>query len=550
MCKACILFIFSIFFFSCQSPNNVDLVLFNGSIHSYGQGNIDATCLVVDDGKILAIGGQDSLRVLYKGRQEIDLKGKNVYPGWHDAHAHFAGYARGLSEIDLKGCHSWDECLERIATYIQKYPEKKWIRGRGWDQNLWGGNYPTRREIDSLYPNKFIYLSRVDGHAALVSGNVLERAGFDLNTQIDGGQLLHFDQTDQLSGLLIDAAADRAADQVPDLSMEEWSQVLKLAETKLLAHGITAVTDAGLPLNMIGIIDSLQEENALHLRMNIMLSPDADAFAYAREHGKIQKPALNVLSFKLYADGALGSRGALLKKPYCDHKGSGLAIHRPVYFDSVCTIIYHLGFQANTHCIGDSANGLILHTYGKFLQGKNDRRWRIEHAQVVDSSDMHYFGEYSILPSVQPTHATSDMKWAQDRLCLERMSGAYAYHSLLNVAGILPLGTDFPVEDINPMYTLLAAVYRQNSKLEPENGFRAEEAIDLNTCLRGMTWWPAWAAFRERDWGALEPGMFADFAVYDNDLSKCTPNQIADIKPRETWIDGKMRWSAGARQIE
>lgn len=522
--------------FSCTPSKKVDLILFNGTIHSYGSQLITANCLVVDDGKVVAIGEADSLMKLYSGEKEKDLKGNHVYPGWHDAHAHYAGFARGLQEVDLKEKASWKECVQAIQAYIEQYPDRIWIRGRGWDQNLWGGIYPTRVELDSLFPNHYFYLQRVDGHAALVSGNVLKQLSFDANTRIPGGALLRFERKEELNGVLVDAAADKAAEIVPDLTEEEWRSALSGAQELMLAHGITTVTDAGLALQLVSIIDSLQSNDALKLRMNIMLNPGEKELGFALQHGKIQQPALNVVGFKLYADGALGSRGALLKKPYCDHSGHGLALHDPEYFENTCFKIAKSGFQVNTHCIGDSANRLILETYAHHLKGKNDLRWRIEHAQVVDKQDIHFFKEFAIIPSVQPTHATSDMKWAEDRLCTDRMEGAYAYKSLLEAAGVMPLGTDFPVEEINPMYTLISSVYRQNARLEPEGGFRMEEALDFTTTLRGMTWWPAWSCFREKDWGALEPGMYADFVVYADDLSRLTPKQLTEIKVQETWI--------------
>ena len=524
--------------FSCQSKKPVDLLLFNGNIQSHGPQAFQAECLVLKDGKVLAYGSFDSLSNLYQPQETIDLKGMSVYPAWHDAHAHFASYGRGLSGVNLKGLSSWEDCLNQIQKYIESKPERKWIVGRGWDQNLWGGAFPDNRLLDSLFPNHFFYLSRVDGHAALVSSNVLELAGYSTQTQIPGGELIQLEG--DLSGILIDAAADRIREWMPEPGMEEWREALLAAQEECLNHGLAAITEAGLPLQIIQLIDSMHKEGSLHIKFITMLNPGKEEFEFAKQ-GIYETPMLKVGSFKLYADGALGSRGAKLKAPYCDHSGTGLLIEQPEFFDSICRVIYDLGFQANTHCIGDSANRLILETYGRHLKGKNDRRWRIEHAQIVETSDRPFFQAFSIVPSVQPTHATSDMPWAESRLCSHRMSGAYAYKSLLNTSGVLPLGTDFPVEEVNPLLTYLSAVYRQNKALQPSEGFQKEEALTPNETIKGMTWWPAWAGFKENVWGALEPGMDADFVVYEKPLETVNPEEILNMKPQSLYINGIRR---------
>ncbi|MDX5320051.1 MAG: amidohydrolase [Bacteroidota bacterium] len=526
-------------FASCRSTTPVDFVFYNGSIHHYGAEAATYSGLVIHEGKVVAVGNGDSLLQAYEAKEKIDLQGGHLYPGWHDAHAHFTGYARGLQELDFRGDTSWTQCMGKISAFIEANPKNAWIRGRGWDQNLWGGEYPDRSLLDSLFPNYFFYLSRVDGHAALVSGNVLEKLNMDTSTQIQGGLLLRDASGNNLNGILIDLATDMAAAQVPDLSDDEWETALLEAQSSCLAQGITAITEAGISLSMMQRIHKLQEQGKLQLKFIVMFSPGEEEFKFAEENGIFETANLKVSSFKLYADGALGSRGAWLKKPYCDHSGQGLMLEDTAYFDSVCARIYQLGYQANTHCIGDAANGFILSTYAKYLGGVNDKRWRIEHAQVVDSQDFHFFKAYSIVPSVQPTHATSDMPWAEKRLCTDRMSGAYAYRSLLNVAGVLPLGTDFPVERIDPLHTVLAAVYRKNLELSPDHGFRTEEAISMVDCLRGMTWWPAWAGFKETQWGSLEPGKVADFVWYGEAIESAKPEDLVGMKPLQTWINGK-----------
>lgn len=524
------------FFIACQSTQEVDLLFYGGTIHTLDSSASNNQCLLVQDGKILAIGSEDSLRSLYRAKQEINLQGKHLYPAWHDAHAHFASTGKGLREVQLRGLNSWEDCLQEISNYIQANPDKKWIIGRGWDQNLWGGVYPSRFQLDSLYPEHNFFLSRVDGHAALVSGNVLELLDYTTEIQIDGGALLR-DGT-MLTGVLIDAAADKAKEILPEPSYKEWREALLAAQDLFLDNGVAAITEAGLPLELIMLLDSMQKEGSLKMKFVAMLNPNEKEFQFAKEQGIYETPQLKVASFKLYADGALGSRGALLKVPYCDHNGRGLAIHDPVYFDSICAKIDALGFQANTHCIGDSANRLILETYAKYLKGKNDKRWRIEHAQVIDLADLQFFGDNSILPSVQPTHATSDMPWAQDRLCEGRMRGAYAYKSLLEQVGIMPLGTDAPVENINPIQTFISAVFRVNEKQEPAGGFEVHEALTRIQALKGMTEWAAYAGKTDHLYGKLAVGLAADFVIYQQDLEKDGLDELLGILPQGLWVDG------------
>lgn len=524
--------------FSCRSAQQKDLLVFGGSIHRYGTDTTTHPCMVVHDGKVLELGTEEELRKKYTYREEIDLKGRSVYPGFHDAHSHFVAMGKGISELNLKYLHSWDSCFDKIKAYVEANPHKTWIIGRGWDQNLWEGkNYPDRRQLDSAFPGKYFYLSRVDGHAALVSGNLLERAGIGKETSVAGGQILKR-ENGELSGILMDAAADRSQEFIPSPEPQEIREFILAAEKECLQYGLTAITEAGLSLQVVQIIDSMQKEGKLRMKVVAMLNPGPEEFAFARENGIYETPGLKVASFKLYADGALGSRGAFLKKPYCDHSGQGLPIHNTAYFDSVCKLIYDYGYQANTHCIGDSANSMILGVYGHYLKGKNEKRWRIEHAQVLDLKDLPFFAAYSIIPSVQPTHATSDMPWAEQRLCSDRLPGAYAYQTLLQTAGCIALGTDFPVEEVNPFYTYLSAVYRMNAFLEPGNGYRTEQALSPFHTLKGMTWWASEAGFVEHLYGGLLPGQAADFFILEKEIEKYTPQELVKARPAEVRIDG------------
>ena len=530
---------------ACTSPQKADLLLYNFRAFSYGPDSFTCEALAISGGKILDTGSEEVLRSKYRFDQEIDGAGGALYPGLHDAHAHFANMGKGLYELDLRNINSWEEGLKRIDSFVYLNPDKKWILGRGWDQNRWPGKaWPTRAYLDSLYPDRYFYLSRIDGHAALVSGSVLDLAlqsrRFPGDFPESNGWLR--DANGALHGVVIDIAADYLAEFIPDPTAGEWRAMILRAQDSCLKYGLTVVTDAGLPLDVALIIDSLQQENKLKMKVVVMLTPGEKELAFAREKGVYKTDRIRIGSFKLYADGALGSRGARLKQPYCDHSGSGMLIHDPSYFDSMCRILYPLHYQVNTHCIGDSANRLILETYGRVLERGNNRRWRIEHAQVVEATDRHFFGDFGIIPSVQPTHATSDMSWVEERLCANRMSGAYAFRALLNETGVLPLGTDFPVEEINPCLTMLSAVFRKNKNLEPADGFLPDESLSWYETLRGMTWDAAYAGFTESQYGSLAPGMAADLTLFDRPLQETPPEQLPEIRPAMVFIDGNVAW--------
>jgi predicted amidohydrolase YtcJ len=343
-----------------------------------------------------------------------------------------------------------------------------------------------------------------------------------------------------LTGLLIDNAVDIVSQKIPEATPAQIKTALDLAQKNCFAVGLTTIDDCGLNFKNVLTIDSLQKQGALKMRMYVMLSDAKENYDFLFEKGAIKTDRLNVRSFKVYADGALGSRGASLLQPYTDMPGwGGFLLSDAKHFDSVANILIDKGFQMNTHAIGDSGNRAILNIYAKYLKGKNDLRWRIEHAQVVNQKDFKLFGEYSIIPSVQPTHATSDMYWAGDRLGKVREKGAYAYKQLLQQNGWLPLGTDFPVEDISPFKTFYAAVFRKDAKGFPKNGYQTENALSAEEALRGMTIWAAKANFEEKEKGSLEAGKFADFIILDKDLMKAGDNELLQINVLKTFLGGE-----------
>jgi predicted amidohydrolase YtcJ len=525
---------------ACTPMEKADLIIKNANIYTVDQNFSKAEAIAIKDGKILAIGTSDAITSKYEASQVYDLDGKPVYPGFIDAHCHFLGYGVGLlRRADLVGTTSFEDVIEKVKAHHEKFPEAFWIEGRGWDQNDWEvKEFPTKAKLDEAFPDNPVYLTRIDGHAALVNSKALELAGIDASTKIDGGDVILKDG--QPTGVLIDNAMELVSAIIPEPSDEAVAAALKAAEKNCFEVGLTGVHDAGLPKREVKIIDSLQKAGELSMPMYVMLSPSKENLETYVENGPYKTDRLNVRSIKLYADGALGSRGAKMIEDYSDdHGNSGLILTPPDTIRMICRKAIENGYQINTHAIGDSANRLMLELYGEHLKGQNDKRWRIEHVQIISPEDFKKFNQYSIVPSAQPTHATSDMYWAEDRVGHERIKGGYAYKDLLAQTGWIPLGTDFPIEHINPMYTFYAAVERKDQKGWPEDGFNPENALSREETLKGMTIWAAMAAFEENEKGSLEPGKYADFVVLEKDIMEIPGNELYDVKVLKTFLRGE-----------
>lgn len=533
-----VLLCFATFLCSCSQKKQADLLVYNAVIYTVDSSFSIAEAMVISDGKIIDVGKTTDLEKNYKSKDRIDAEGKYIYPGFIDAHAHFVGYGQSLQRVNLVGTNSWNEVMDKVKSFAQQNPEG-WIIGRGWDQNDWDiKEFPVNEELNRLFPDRPILLTRIDGHAAIANQKALDMAGIHAGDTLTGGEIEDHEGT--LTGILIDNAVDLVSIRIPELSDEQFKKAVLDAQQNCFAVGLTTVDDCGLSYSDVEKIKNLQAGGDLKMRLYIMLGDDEKNFRYAKQNGMIKTDQLNVRSFKVYADGALGSRGACLLKPYTDKPGHyGFLLSRPEHFDSVASTIASIGWQMCTHAIGDSGNRTILNIYGKYLKEKNDQRWRIEHAQVINSNDFALFGQYSIIPSVQPTHATSDMYWAIDRLGLERAKGAYAYKKLLEQNQWLPLGTDFPVEDISPFKTFYAAVVRKDSKGWPAEGFQVFDALTREEALRGMTIWAAKANFEENEKGSIEKSKFADFVILDRDLMKENDNNILNIQVLKTFLNGK-----------
>lgn len=525
---------------SCQPKQSVDKILINGKIYTVDSQMSIVESIAIDKGKIIAIGSSEEIQSKYQTDNLIELNSAAVYPGLWDAHCHFYGY--GLSQeryANLVGTTSFDDVLEKLAEYHKVHPNQSWILGRGWDQNDWTEKeFPTKDKLDQLYPDVPVLLIRIDGHAALVNSKALALAGFTTETKIFGGDLIS--NADGLTGVLLDNAADSLKHMVPKPNAELIVKSLLKAQDDCFAVGLTSVMDAGLSYELIQQIDALQKGGKLKMQIDAMLESSQKNFDTYVKDGPYISNRLMVNSVKLYADGALGSRGACLLSPYSDDiHNSGLLIHNVEYFDSICNILYKAGFQVNTHAIGDSAVRMVLKTYAKYLKGENDRRWRIEHAQVVSPVDFHYFGEYSIIPAVNTTHATSDMYWAEDRLGAERIKTAYAYKQLLAENNWCTNGSDFPIESINPLFGFYAAVARMDHKGYPKDGFQIENAWTRQEALKAMTIWAAKGSFAEKDRGSIEVGKYADFVILDRDIMEVDQSEIFNTKVKATFIQGE-----------
>jgi predicted amidohydrolase YtcJ len=539
-----------------------DLLVCNARIYTIDSAFTVTEALAVKNGKIIFAGTNSDAKKKIKAKNVMDAKGKFIFPGFIDAHCHFYGYGKGLSELDLTNTNSSKEVVDAVVYYAREqdmYPEKsdidltkpKWIVGRGWDQNDWEvKEFPDKKRLDTLFPNTPVILKRIDGHAVLVNQKALNMAGFTEKTKISGGELIL--KNGKLTGVLVDNAADSLEKSIPKADKDLIERALLKAQENCFTVGLTTVDDAGLDRDVVDVIDELQKANKLKMRVYAMLSPTEENYKLYLRLGPYKTDKLDVRSFKFYADGALGSRGACLMKDYSDKPGwKGFMLNDLGYFMKAADQMQENKFQLNVHCIGDSAVRAMIQMFttaprmfgdmdGKlFKKIVKERRWRIEHAQIVDKADVNLFKELGIIPSVQPTHATSDMYWAEQRLGKERMKNAYAYKELLNAAGMIALGTDFPVEDISPFKTFYAAVYRKDAKGFPEGGFQMENALTREETIKGMTIWAAYSNFEEKEKGSLEKGKFADFVILDTDLMNCGEKEILNTKVLSTFIGGE-----------
>ena len=521
---------------SCTRVEQVDSLLYNATFYTLDSLQPVASVIAINDGRIVAVG-QDDLLNRFEADDRIDLGGGFAYPGFIDAHCHF--YQLGLNEsrLSLLGTKSFDEVIERIKAFDAQYAPSV-LYAWGWDQNDWPvAEFPVNSRLNELFPDRPVVLRRIDGHAYLVNDYALELAGIDENTQIEGGAILR--QANKPTGVLIDGPMRLIDDSLPEMDRDSQVRALMAAQQISFENGLTTVNDAGLSRSVIELIDSLQQTGDLKIRVYAMISASEEQLDYYLDRGPIKTPRLNVRSFKVYADGALGSRGAALKAPYSDdHEHYGALVTPLADMQAIAQRLAESDFQMNTHAIGDAANYFVVDLYERVLSNPAKARWKIEHAQVVDPADFDRFAS-GIIPSVQPTHATSDMYWAEERLGPERIKGAYAYQTLLQQSKVLALGTDFPVEKVSPLLTFYAAVARQDLDGYPSGGYFAEQALSREQALKGMTTWAAYSNFEEHEKGLLKPGYFADITVLSKDLLVIDAAEIPQVSVKSVFLSGE-----------
>ena len=504
---------------SCMKGKSADLVIHNAKIHTMDDKNSIVQAIAIRDGKVVEVGPDRQIMNKYSADEYIDAEGKDIFPGLADAHGHMMSLARQKLSVNLVGTASMEDLIVRVEKYSQR-KERSVIIGGGWDQSLWNvKELPTNKQLNEKFPHKPVVLYRIDGHAVLANDAALKKFGITGSSQIDGGAILKKEDGSP-SGILLDNAISLISNQLPDFPDSELTQVLLEIQQELFGYGITDVHEAGLTPHDFKLVRRLVKENKLTIGIYGMLYPEKENADFAKKHGFLKEKNLLVRSFKVMGDGALGSRGALLKQAYSDDPHNhGLLTTSLADLQRYSSLAELTGYQLNVHAIGDSTNRLVLELIKAYSAKNPDHRWRLEHAQVIDPKDFDLLASSGVFPSVQPTHAVSDQRWAESRLGKARLKGAYAYNTLLQKSGMLAIGTDFPVESTNPFLTIHAAVNRKNAENDPIDGFLTGEALTEEACLRGLTIWAAFASFQEGTKGSLEKGKDATLVILENPFS-------------------------------
>ncbi|RYM33386.1 amidohydrolase [Brumimicrobium glaciale] len=516
---------------SCYKGKDVDLIIHNAKIHVMNDKMDIAEAMAIKDGEIVEVGPERQILNKYKAQTIINAQAKDVFPGFHDAHGHIMSLAKQKLNVDLRETQSYYEMISRLEKHQAK-SNQEIIIGRGWDQSMWNEKeLPNNKLLNEAFPKIPVALTRIDGHAMLVNKAMLEHIGITDTTTINGGVIKI--ENGKLTGILLDHALDLVNFNLPEPSKEELKKAILEIQDNLLAAGITHVHEAGLYKKDLDLFIELADENALQIYVYAMLIPSKENIAFAKENGNYKNNRLSVRSFKVIADGALGSHGACMIDPYSDDPTTnGILLKSPEEIKEIFRTAKELKYQVNTHCIGDSANRLVLNIIDTLMNDVQDHRWRIEHAQIVKPSDYKLFRSSGVLPSVQPTHATSDQRWAEHHIGKERLNnGAYAYNTLHKQSGMIIFGTDFPIEHYDPFATIHAAVQRRNTKDEPIEGFLKEEAVSLSTTLKAMTLWAAYGCFAESEVGTLEKGKLANISIFDQKVTS-SPNFL----PNYSWV--------------
>jgi predicted amidohydrolase YtcJ len=535
-------------------PPAADLIVHNGRIYTVDQNKPFVDALVVKDGRVVFTGPvRQAMSYRGSGTRVVDLDGRTVIPGMIDSHAHLSGLGSSLRTVDLVGTTSYEEIIARVTQRAKETPAGHWIVGRGWDQNDWADTrFPTHEALSRAVPNHPVYLERVDGHAALVNATAMRLANVTAATQDTRGGKLERTADGTPTGVLIDDAMGSVEGKIPPPSDEELRAATRAAIAEVNKWGLTSVHDAGVGTREVALYEELARSGDYPLRHYIMVQPDdaslATFFARGPQRG-LHGGKIWIASIKAYADGALGSRGAALLEPYADDpKATGLVRVAPERLADVATRALKNGFQLNTHAIGDRANRLVLDAYQQALTAvpSGDHRFRIEHAQIIHSEDIPRFSQLGVVPAMQSSHQTSDMYWAGNRLGQGRLLGSYAWRSLLNTGVVIPNGSDFPVEMVNPLISFHAAFSRQDAKNWPVGGWIPQEAMTREEALKSMTIWAAWAGFMEKEVGSLEAGKLADFVILDQDIMQVPAELVLKTRVMATFVGGKLAYERKA----
>lgn len=534
----------------CGLKENADLLLINGRIITVNDKNPNAEAVAVRDGRIVEVGATAALQAKYVALQTEDLKGAAVFPGFIDAHLHMNGLGRSLMELDLVGTTSYDEILKLVEARVNSAPANEWITGRGWDQNDWAvKEFPTNEKLNACSGNYYVMLKRIDGHALLVNQKVLTAAGITANTPDPTGGLIVKDSKGNPTGVLIDNAKYLAEKIKPLPTRNDDSLALERAMESCLKAGLTSVHDAGVEPEMIALYKTLSKRGKLKTRVYAMLDGSnpslLNEYFSAKRDTVEQDHFLKIASVKLYADGALGSRGAALLEPYSDSPGqTGLAVTDPEEMRSIAERALENGYQVCIHAIGDRGNRMALDAYEKALLHTKtyglDKRLRIEHAQVVNEFDIPRFAKLGVIASMQPTHCTSDMYWAEERVGPKRILGAYAWRKFMENGTVICNGSDAPVESNDPLWGIYAAVTRQDQKGFPPNGWYPDQKMNVMEAIKGFTVNAAYAAFEEKLKGSIEKGKLADMVVLDKDLTAIEPKEILHTSVVMTIVGGRI----------
>lgn len=536
--------------FTHTERRSASMLLVNGVVYTVNERQPLAEAVAIEGRKIAAVGTSEELLARFSASEVIDLKGRPVYPGFIDAHAHLEGLGAALMNLDLNGTGSAAEAAALVSAAARDSVHGGWIRGRGWDQNRWPGkSFPTRQTLDRVCPDVPVFLKRVDGHAVWVNTRVLTLAGITRDTPDPPGGRIIRDDRGEPTGVFVDNAVTALEGILPPPSDAERTEAIRRGVAECISYGLTEVHDMGVDLHGIALYESMIAAGQFPFRVYVAVEGSSPgAWDHVRKSPPITAgfdDRLTIRALKLYADGALGSRGAALFETYADDPGNrGLTLTSRKELLTAATQALESGFQLCTHAIGDRANAIVLDVYEEALAAHRNRahdaRFRVEHAQVLAPKEIPRFAALRVLPSMQPTHCTSDMPWAESRLGPVRVNGAYAWRSLLRQGNIIPGGSDAPVESPNPVWGFYAAITREDRDGRPEGGWHPDERMNREEALKAFTIWGAYAGFQEHVKGSIEPGKWADLVVLSDDIMRVAPEKIPDIMAEMTIIGGRI----------